>query len=432
MFTYLTFRNGVAHYMRRVPKQYARIDKRNFVKKSLKTRDPQEALRKALNYNEYLERFWESQLHEGNLSPEANYELAATKAKVLGLTYKTAEEISNSDISGIVNRLLLSQNSIDSSEEISAILGGEKYPSKSLGDLWAEFYEFKKSSLLGKSAQQRKRWVNPRIRAYKTFIEVCGNIPVESISRDHILTFRKWWSDRVQKGMAANSANKDFTHLRSLLAYAQDNWRGIPFDVTSLFARVRFEEGDSDRKPFDTQYIRENLLNPALLRGLSNECRYFLFAMADTGARPSELLGLNAERGDIRLDGNIPFIHIQPTEQREIKNKYSNRQLPLVGASLHAFRNLPNGFYRYFERPDQLSSNLNKFLRERGLLPSSNHTVYSLRHSFEDRLCEVDTPEKVQSCIMGHSYRRERYGNGPTLKQKRKWMQKMCFSEFEI
>jgi hypothetical protein len=75
---------------------------------------------------------------------------------------------------------------------------------------------------------------------------------------------------------------------------------------------------------------------------------------------------------------------------------------------------------------------LNGFLREHGLLPTDDHTVYSLRHSFEDRLSAVEPPEKIQSFLMGHKYRRERYGDGPTLNQKKDWLKKMCFKELEI
>lgn len=97
----------------------------------------------------------------------------------------------------------------------------------------------------------------------------------------------------------------------------------------------------------------------------------------------------------------------------------------LVGASLYAFRELGNGFDRYYSKPDQLSANLNKYLRDHDLLPSENHTVYSLRHSFEDRLTAVEPPDKVQAALMGHRYDRPRYGDGPSLKQKLKWLQKI-------
>lgn len=408
------------------------FDKRKFVRISLETRDRHEGLRKSVIYNDYIEEYWRSLIKDNTIDPATEYDLAVKRAKIHGFTYKSVAEVSNEPIEDVIKRVLEASKAIESSEIVSSVLGGHTPPSLSLKELWNDFYAFKKPDLLSKSPKQLKRWKNPRIRAYETFIGVCGNIPAENVTRDHILTFRAWWSDRLQeKNMSPNSANKDFTHFRSLLAFGQDNKDKITYDVTSLFARIRFKERDSERQPFETDYILSKILNHKSLEGLNDECRYMLFALADTGARPSELVALDAKRGDIRLDTDIPYIFIRPDENREIKNQYSKRQIPLVGASLYAFKYLQDGFKQYYQNADNLSANLNGFLRAHDLLPSENHTTYSLRHSFEDRLSLVEPPEKVQSFIMGHKYRRERYGDGPTLEQKKKWMDKMCFSQFE-
>lgn len=148
--------------------------------------------------------------------------------------------------------------------------------------------------------------------------------------------------------------------------------------------------------------------------------------MADTGARPSELVGLNSENGDICLNAKIPYIHIRPGQKKELKTQQSERQIPLVGSSLMAFQNMPNGFQRYYRNSDLLSNTLNKYLRESDLLPTPEHCVYSLRHSFEDRLTYVEPPEKVQAALMGHKYSRPRYGDGPSLEQKKNWLEKIA------
>lgn len=431
MSDYLIQRNGIYYYQRRIPVDIAHLDKRKFAKYSLKTRNRKEAIRRAIARDDFLETKWQG-MRENIIERHDPYLLSTLHAEAVGLTYRTAQEISEREIERVVNRVIHAVKSFEDPQAISAVLGGENHPTYTLEEVWQDYYKFKEPSLSGKSSSQLKRWVNPRVRAYKTFIDVCGDIPVEKITRDDILKFRAWWADRILTGMAPNSANKDLTHLRTLLTFAQDNKSGICFDTASLFARVRFEESDSERQPFPTQFIRAKILNTSLLNGLNYECKLFLYAMADTGARPSELLGLSSKRGDIQLHGEIPFIHIRPDDNREIKNKYSNRQIPLVGSALEAFKHIQSGFVDYYQKPDQLSSILNRFLRDRGLLPSKNHSVYSLRHSFEDRLCEVNTIEKVQSAIMGHSYRRERYGLGPSLEQKKFWMDKMCFSDIDI
>jgi len=108
-----------------------------------------------------------------------------------------------------------------------------------------------------------------------------------------------------------------------------------------------------------------------------------------------------------------------------LKTRYRKRIIPLVGFALEAFKACPNGFDEYRDRPDQLSAVLGKYLRDNDLFPSENHTVYSLRHSFQDRLLAANAPDRVQADLMGHKYNREPYGKGSSLEQKLEFMQKI-------
>jgi hypothetical protein len=47
--------------------------------------------------------------------------------------------------------------------------------------------------------------------------------------------------------------------------------------------------------------------------------------------------------------------------------------------------------------------------------PIPGQTLYSLRHTFEDRLTAVEAPEKVVAALIGHKWHRPRYGLGPSL-----------------
>lgn len=39
----------------------------------------------------------------------------------------------------------------------------------------------------------------------------------------------------------------------------------------------------------------------------------------------------------------------------------------------------------------------------------------------------VEAPEKVMAILMGHKYTRPKYGAGPSLEQKQRWMQRIAF-----
>ena len=102
--------------------------------------------------------------------------------------------------------------------------------------------------------------------------------------------------------------------------------------------------------------------------------------------------------------------------------------------SVHLLSEIREAFFIFGEpnlsqkSDDSLSTStaLHKELSARDLLPTEEHVVYSLRHSFKDRLTKVEPPEKVQATIMGHKYSRGCYGDGPSLNQKKKWLDKIA------
>ncbi len=145
--------------------------------------------------------------------------------------------------------------------------------------------------------------------------------------------------------------------------------------------------------------------------------------LADTGARPKEICNLNAD--DIILDQPIPYILIRSNGKTELKTSYSKRVIPLVGYALDGAKLCPLGFDRYFDKSDNLSATLNKYLKENDLLPTDKHSLYSLRHSFQDRMNEVNMTERIQCELFGHKYKREKYGS-PSLELKYDWTKKIA------
>lgn len=102
----------------------------------------------------------------------------------------------------------------------------------------------------------------------------------------------------------------------------------------------------------------------------------------------------------IILNTSIPYVRILP-DGRRLKTEDSRREIPLVGAALAAMRKRPQGFPRYRDKSSNLSATLNKYLLENGLRPTKDHTVYSLRHSFKDRLVAAEAPDSLIDSLMG-------------------------------
>ena len=138
----------------------------------------------------------------------------------------------------------------------------------------------------------------------------------------------------------------------------------------------------------------------------------------------SEAIALTRET--IHLDADVPHISVL-ADGRELKTDESKRVIPLVGVALKAMREQPDGFPRYLDKADSLSALVNKAMDARGLRPEAGQSLYSLRHTFEDRLRAVDAPDKIIACLLGHKWSRPRYGVGPSLEHKRDWLDRIAF-----
>jgi integrase len=132
---------------------------------------------------------------------------------------------------------------------------------------------------------------------------------------------------------------------------------------------------------------------------LNEDARYIIYVIADSGLRPSEIVNLN--RKTIHLSAKIPYVSVLP-DGRRLKTDDSLREIPLVGAALAALKAKPEGFPRYRDNSSTFSATANKFLLENGLRPTEEHTVYSLRHSFKDRLIAAEVQDSLIDSLMGH------------------------------
>jgi hypothetical protein len=196
-------------------------------------------------------------------------------------------------------------------------------------------------------------------------------------------------------------------------------------EVDSIFAKLGISERKQTRPPFDRAFVENVILRPGAIAELNDDARVALLVAMETGMGPEELTSLRAET--IRLSHPVPHVAVVAREGAEQKTEYRPRDIPLVGVALMAMKMRPGGLDRYFDKPASLSATINKFLDENGLLPTPRHALYSFRHSFQDRLIAVEAPDRLQADLMGHKYVREKYGVGPSLAQKQKWLRRIAY-----
>lgn len=418
--THLIKVRGYFYYNRRVPEHVSKFDIRDTIRVSLKTDSKAIAKQRAGIFNEQVEAYWQDLLKNQIPHDNGRFNKTLKIARQMGFAYQPMSVVANLPILELVERLLTLKNAAPAQVEVA--LGAKPLPSLTLKAALEKYWEYSKDKLLNKSEDQVRKWKNPRIRSVRNFIKAVGNKNVANIAREDILAFRDWWLKRISKeNMNPDTANKDFIHLKVVLESISDNLE-LDLAIASLFKKIKIKSRHKQtRLPFSDEQIKAILQSPKL-ELLNDEIKWFIHAAAGTGARPSELSGLLP--GDIHIDTDIPYISIKDRKERELKTPHSERDIPLVGPALEAFKQMPQGFQRYRLKPDNLTTIISKFFREHNILPSEKHSLYSFRHSFQDKLLAVNTPDRVQAELMGHKFNRPKYGNGATLAQKAEWMYK--------
>ncbi len=409
---------------KRVPRRYASIESRTFVWLSLHTDSKSLAESKADGAWSQLVEAWEARLAGDQGDAMRRFDAARELAAVRGFRYLDAGRIAELPLKEVISRAnaVPVVDGIPDRIEAAAVLGGVSGEVIKVSDALDLYWTLAADKTLGKSADQMRRWKNPRIKAVKNFVAVVGDKSISEISGDDMLEFRSWWWDRIAAGeVSTNAANKDFVHLGDVLKTVNRMKRlGLFLPLSDL----SFKNGEAGtRPPFSAPWIREKLLAKDALAGLNDQARAILLVMINTGARPSELAALTADC--IRLEHDVPHISIEAVG-RQLKSANAKRLIPLTGVSLDALRGYPDGFERYRASSAGLSANVNKFLRNNGLCETPSHTLYSLRHGFEDRLLAAGVDERIRRDLLGHALKRERYGAGATLEHMQSVVSKVA------
>ncbi|AGI69015.1 putative integrase [Octadecabacter antarcticus 307] len=409
---------------KRVPRRYASVESRTFVWLSLHTDSKSLAQNKATGAWAQLVEAWEARLAGDQTDALKRFDAARELAAVRGFRYMDVGRVADLPIEDFLSRVeaIPINAGIPDRIEAAAVLGGASGVAITVSAALELYWTLAADKTLGKSADQLRRWKNPRIKAVSSFISVVSDKAINEITGDDMLDFRGWWMERIAAGeVSTNAANKDLIHFGDVLKTVNRMKRlGLVLPLSNL----SFRNGEAGtRPPFTAKWIKEKLLARDALAGLNPEARSILLAMVNTGARPSELAALTSDC--IKLDCAVPHISIEPIG-RQLKSPNARRFIPLAGVSLDALRSLPDGFPRYRGSSASLSATVNKFLRENALTETPEHTLYSLRHSFEDRLLAAGVDERIRRDLLGHALKRERYGAGATLEHMLKVVSKVA------
>ena len=255
-------------------------------------------------------------------------------------------------------------------------------------------------------------------------IAALGNRPITAYSSADAAKFRDYL---FENGLSLGSVRRIFGSVRSIINLVMRE-QGI--EGANAFARTYMPErnGQKERLPIPSVALSVLQRN---CKDKDDEARWLIALISDTGMRLAEAAGL--AMNDIYIDEELPHVSIRTHSWRRLKTKSSERLVPLVGASLWAAKRLHQSggafaFPRYCNEQgcnaNSASAALNKWMK--GII-GNEYVIHGLRHSLRDRLRAVECPSDITDQIggwttecVGHGY-----GRGYSLEVKAKWMRKI-------
>lgn len=413
-------KGGIYYFVMNVPRKAKGKFVYKQVWRSLRTRDKFEASRKA---SEYISEFTFKFQDDANNSLNENFESINLVSKKLGFEYQDFEALCNVPVAESIKMLSPQLSSLQTRKTISkletAALGGAvKVGALSMPQLFARFKELAPEKTSGCGPYEAKRKWRRFQLATEDFQKLMpGHPDVLKIEARHANEYRAKLIQSVNDSkFKSDVAKKRLQWLRMIFAVVLTS--DYP-QLTNPFGNLRgFKiEDAAKRKPFteeEVQVIKRELAASKI----SDEAKAIITLGQYTGCSVRELVLLEVD--DIRLDADIPYIHIQPNSARKkVKNGGTrHRSVPLIGEALEAMRKFPNGFptYRNEKGPGRMNGTMSDFFTRR--TPGKGH--YSFRHRIDDLLKNSKCDIGVKAGVMGHALAGNNlyYGEGYALQVK--------------
>lgn len=238
---------------------------------------------------------------------------------------------------------------------------------------------------------------------------------------------------QLARGLKTATVSRALTMVSAAIErYLRDH--DLP--IRNPFYRIRVPRARSDTTHPPT-------IPPKQLAALMSNCRlqddplrWIIALLIDTGARTAEIAG--ASVADFHLCEDWPYMTIEDKPWRRLKTVHSKRMVPLMGIALWAAERVVanaapgqiHAFPQYVPK-DRLcgsySSTINQWMGRRGF-PSPR----SLRHTFIDRLRDIDCPVDIRRRVMGWSGRtpEAKYGAGPSIRVMAPWVRRIAYDDY--
>jgi len=370
---YFYKRNETFYFSRAIPSDLLHRFTKRKIEVSLRTKSEAKAAKSAAALSDRLERYWDSLRMEMIYSRELGLREAPDAR-----TTTSAKSFSATDALALYHRL--------------------------------------------KGSEKTKLFFESSERSMRYLIDCLGHDDLAALEISDAGRFRDHLFDR---GMSSSSVKRVFSSVRAVINLAIRE-QGLSINNVFSGTFIPDDEAKTQRLPIPTDVL---LTIQHECMQLDDEPRWLIALISDTGMRLSEACGLLTS--DICLDGAVPHIILTAHPWRRLKTGPSSRQIPLVGTSLWAAKQVVKqghqfAFPKYCDeikcKSNSASAALNKWLKPR--VPDGC-VIHSFRHSLRDRLRAIECPADIIDAIGGWTTEGvgHQYGKGFDLNVKAKWME---------
>lgn len=428
-------RGGVIYFQRPVPKDLQHRYPGKLIKASLGTGDVRIAARKIEQINRELEAEWTLLRASPEATPKTIKGQAEELLKKWGLSPAPAQNDPDARD--------LFYDHLESKRERYAD-GHEHLYRENPAEEYLDSVEIKAAQLLAGTIKPTlsddldlylkvhpkrtdEKFVTYTKRAFATVTTAIGDKAIQELSRQDA---HAYVAKEQQRGNKTGTIRR---RLNVIKAVIETYLREKEIDRKNPFASVPIPtegEDEKKRKPFTEDELTTLF---AACKEKDDDVRWLVAILGDTGARLAEIAGLALD--DIKLDAETPHVVIQPHPWRSLKNKASERVVPLLGHALWAAQRVKEKarkgqrfvFPRYTSaegtKADIASATIAKWIRGMEI----EHTAHELRHTMADRLREVQCPEDIRFAIGGWASKDigSKYGKGYSLRVMAEWLAKV-------
>ena len=280
----------------------------------------------------------------------------------------------------------------------------------------------------GKEGNQK--FITSSERSVLEVVSLSGDKAISAYTRSDALKFR---DALVFRGSSQATVKRNLSNVRAIWNYIA---REYCIESVNPFANMNYGNAKAPVKRMPIPLGDIHKVQKLCLE-LDDDIRWIIAAVSDSGMRLSEVIGLTAS--DVHLDEELSFVRLLEHPWRRLKTAESERDVPLVGATLWGLKRAvecSDGdllFPRYCtpkgNKANYASSALNKWLRS--YVPDGC-VVHSFRHSMRDRLRAVQCPSDIIDQIGGWQTAGvgQGYGRGYELDVLHSWATKVAIPSF--